>query len=588
MLNNIFLFKKINEYSKTYLIVVFLTSLTAFVGPFTTVLIPKLITDSLLNDEPFSKILQLVIISVSANTVRIVVKTIFNEIYVPYNQNKIQCGISVLLMKKSQKLDLKCYDDPEFYNKYTRALGQADSGLISFIDNFSTLVDRLFYISTVISIVATLDPILILFGVVCAFTLFFFNKKSSKYRYETSVLTTKDSRRADYAKRIHYLPEYAKEIRTSNIGEILIDDYVTAKINQRDTIKKRSGRILGITLADEGIRIFVLQLITMLYLIFRIQQGVLDISSFVALFMATMQLSFELFNFVNCFNEFYRLSLYTDDLIFVLNYISDIETDAAIDLDKEYIADSLVFNSVAFSYDGKKDVLNDININISKGEHIALVGYNGAGKTSLTKLLLRLYDTNSGEVIFNGKNLKQIDTNSYRNTFGVVYQDYHFYALTVAENVLLKRIETNEERCRVIDALKKSQLYDDIASLPNGIDTVLTKEFDEDGIVLSGGQAQKLALARVFVQNKKEIFILDEASSAMDPISESQINNCILDFCKDKMLILISHRLSTCKDMDKIYVIDDGKIVEQGNHSELMKQGGVYSKMYSVQSENYK
>lgn len=586
--NNIFLFKKIKEYSKSYLVVVILISLTAFAGPLTTVLIPKLITDALLNKEEIGKLVQLISIAVSANIIRVLVKTLFNEVYVPYNQNKIQRGINALLMERSKKLDLKCYDDPEFYNKYTRALEQADSGLISFINNFSTLIDRLFYITTVITIVSTLDPILILFGVVCVFSLFFFNRKSSKYRYDTSILTTKDTRCADYSKRIHYLPEYAKEIRTSNISEILVDNYICANKSKQDTIKKRSWRILGITLADEGIRIFVLQFITMLYLVFQIQQGRLDASSFVALFLATMQLSLELFNFVNCFNGFYNLSLYTDDLIYILNYKSDIERPINSNADHMQDINSLVVNKVDFSYDGKKNVLQNINLNVSKGKHIALVGYNGAGKTSLIKLLLRLYDPNNGEVLINGENLKQIDINSYRNKFGIVYQDHRFYALTVAENVLLKKIETTEERQRVVDALQKSQLYDDIASLPKGIDTILTQEFDENGIVLSGGQAQKLALARMFAQSDKEIFILDEASSAMDPISESKVNKCILEFCKNKILILISHRLSICKEMNKIYVLDEGKIVESGSHSELMRQNGLYSKMYSIQSENYK
>lgn len=588
--NNLFLFKRIREYSKSYLAVVILISLTAFAGPLTTVLIPKLITDALLNKEEIGELIQLIFIAVSANIIRIVAKTIFNEVYVPYNQNKIQCGINALLMEKSKKLDLECYDDPEFYNKYTRALGQADSGMISFIDNFSAVMDRLFYITTVIAIVSTLDPVLVIFGVVCVFTLFFFYKKSSQYRYDTSVLITNDTRCANYSKRIHYLPEYAKEIRTSNISKILVDNYIAAKKNVQNTIRKRSRRISSITLADEGIRIFMLQFVTMLYLVFRIRQGRLDASSFVALFLATMQISMELFNFVNCINEFYKLSLYTDDLIYILNYKSNIELpdNPGAGTVKIETIKLLATNKVGFSYDGKKSVLHNIDFKVSKGEHIALVGYNGAGKTSLVKLLLRLYDPNSGEVLLNGENLKQIDINSYRNKFGIVFQDHLFYALTVAENVLMKRVVTNQERQRVVEALKKSQLYDDVASFPNGIDTILTKEFDENGVVLSGGQAQKLSLARIFAQSDKEIFILDEASGAMDPISESKVNKSILEFCKDKILILISHRLSICKDMSKIYVIDNGEIIESGSHSELMRQGGLYSKMYSIQLENYK
>lgn len=314
------------------------------------------------------------------------------------------------------------------------------------------------------------------------FTLFFFNKQSSKYRYTTS-----------------------------GIGEILVENYNGANKRLQKTVRKISWRILDITLAEEVIRIFVLQLVTMNYLLFQIQNGRLDVSSFVALFLATMQLSFELFNFVNCFNSFYKLSLYTEDLIFILNFNSDIEVSDSKNTNTKSVnsVDSLIVRNITISHDGKKNILNDISM----------------------------------------------DINSFRNMFGIVFQDYRFYAVTVTENILLRKVKTKADRELVIDALKKSQLYTDIASLPHGIDTVLTKEFDEDGIVLSGGQSQKLALARVFVQNDRKIFILDEASSAMDPISESKVNKAILDFCKDKIPILISHRLSISKEMDKVYLL---------------------------------
>ena len=429
---------------------------------------------------------------------------------------------------------------------------------------------------------------LILFGLVCVFTLFFFSKRSSKYRYDTTVKTTPDSRRADYSKRIHYLPEYAKETRTTNIGSILVDNYIVANKNVQNIVRKRSIRIFGITLADEGIRIFVLQFITMLYLVFQIQQGRLGVSSFVALFLATMQLSFELFNFVNCFNGFYKLSLYTDDLIYILNYESTIESESSEKQNITQQIQSINIENVSFSYNEKDFVLDDINMKLSKGDRIALVGHNGAGKTTLIKLLLHLYDPNSGNIIIDNINLKNINTASYRNIIGVVYQDYRYYALTIAENVLLKKVESENDRKRVIEALKKSQLYDDVKLLPNGIDTIITKEFDENGVILSGGQSQKLALARVFSHTDKQILIFDEASSAMDPLSEAKINKSILDFCRDKILILISHRLSTSKDMEMIYVLKDGKIIERGKHTDLMSKNGIYAEMFSVQSESYK
>jgi ATP-binding cassette subfamily B protein len=586
--NNLFLFKKVNEYSPSYLAVVLFVSLTAFVGPLTTTLIPKLIMDSLLNKQPVGQVFTYVIFAAAATGIRVLVKALFNEVYVPYNRNNIQRGMNALLMEKSQKLDLRCLDDPEFYNKYTRALEQADSGLLSFVDNTASFFDRFVYISTVITIISTLDPVLIVFSVASVITLFFFGKKTSAYRYNTTKKTTPVSRQADYSKRIHYLPEYAKETRTSNIGALLLDNYIQANKQNQGIVKKRSLGITALTLSDEGLRTLVMQLGVMFYLVFQISSGSMEVSSFLVLYLATMQMSFEFFSFVNCVNNFYRLSLHTDDLAYILNYKSEIEKTDSGETGKilnEF--ESISIKNINFSYNNQTLVLDDVSLDIAKGEHTALVGYNGAGKTTLIKLIMRLYDPARGGIFVNGINLKEYNVRSYRDRIGVVYQDYRCYALTIAENVLLKKVVTDEERNRVTEALKKSGLYDDISAFPKGIDTVLTREFDDEGVVLSGGQSQKLALTRVFVHADKQILILDEASSAMDPLSEAAMNNNILDFCKDKTLILISHRLSVTKNMDNIYVISGGKIAERGTHTQLMDQGGIYAKMYKVQSANY-
>jgi ATP-binding cassette subfamily B protein len=250
--------------------------------------------------------------------------------------------------------------------------------------------------------------------------------------------------------------------------------------------------------------------------------------------------------------------------------------------------ESISIKNINFSYSNQILILDDVSLDIAKGEHAALVGYNGAGKTTLIKLIMRLYDPTQGGIFVNGINLKEYNVRSYRDLIGVVYQDYRCYVLTIAENVLFKKVVTDEERDKVIEALKKSGLYDDISTFPHGIDTVLTREFDDEGVVLSGGQSQKLTLARVFVHADKQILILDEASSAMDPLSEAAMNNSILDLCKDKTLILISHRLSITKNMDKIYVISGGKVTEHGTHTQLMDQDGMYAQMYNVQSASYR
>ena len=221
---------------------------------------------------------------------------------------------------------------------------------------------------------------------------------------------------------------------------------------------------------------------------------------------------------------------------------------------------------------------------IKSGQKIALVGYNGAGKSTLIKLLLRLYDVSSGEILFNGENVKNFTLNSYRNNFATVFQDFQIYAATIAENVLSgEYIEKNKKT--VLTALSKSGFDHKLLSLPDDIFTPLTKEFDNDGTNLSGGEAQKIAIARVFAK-PCDIIILDEPSSALDPISEYELNRTIMEN-SDKTVIIISHRLSTTRNADMIYMLENGEIIEQGNHEQLIRIDGKYAEMFNKQAEKY-
>lgn len=211
---------------------------------------------------------------------------------------------------------------------------------------------------------------------------------------------------------------------------------------------------------------------------------------------------------------------------------------------------------------------------------------NGAGKSTFVNLLLRLYDPTEGIITINGEEYTKCNKKSLRNNYMAVLQDCKFYAMSIAENILLREVKSEEDEILVWDALKKVGMYEYIKSLEFGINTIVTKEFDDKGIMLSGGQMQKLLLARVFV-SEAPVIILDEISSAMDAISEKEIFEMIEDFVIDKTVIYISHRLSTTKTADKIYLFDDGKIVEEGTHNELMIKKQKYYEMFTAQAEKY-
>lgn len=211
--------------------------------------------------------------------------------------------------------------------------------------------------------------------------------------------------------------------------------------------------------------------------------------------------------------------------------------------------------------------------------------YNGAGKTTLVKLLMRLYDPDSGEILLGGMNIKDFKLDSYLSCFGTVFQDYKQLAFSVAENVLCKPYEDEFEET-VVSSLKKAGLWEKISSLPRGIHTPLTREFNEEGIFLSGGESQKLAISGIYARNCP-IVILDEPSSALDPIAEKEMYRIMYKACEGKTMIFISHRLSSATEADRVLLMENGYITEQGNHAELMNLGEKYAEMFTAQAENY-
>ena len=240
--------------------------------------------------------------------------------------------------------------------------------------------------------------------------------------------------------------------------------------------------------------------------------------------------------------------------------------------------------------------LNNVSFSLQEGEVLALLGENGAGKTTLIKLLLRLYDPTEGEILLNGVDIRNYDVEEYRRYIGVVFQDFKLFAATVAENVVMDRVSIgvadtmadgkSVQENAILDAVTKSGFMAKLENFPMGLQQELTREFSDEGTDLSGGEAQKLAVARAFYKDAGLVF-LDEPSAALDPIAEYQLNRAMKEVAKEKTVLSISHRLSTTRDADVIYVMEQGHVIEQGSHGELLKQGGVYATMWEAQASRY-
>ncbi len=242
---------------------------------------------------------------------------------------------------------------------------------------------------------------------------------------------------------------------------------------------------------------------------------------------------------------------------------------------------------MTFRYNEKADpVISDISLRVKRGEKIAIVGYNGAGKTTLIKLLMRLYDPAQGRIVYHGKDIREFNPKEYRHRIGVVFQDYQLYAASLGENVVMKEAQSRVAEDEVVSALEKAGFGERFRTLPLGLETQVTAEFDKDGINFSGGESQKIAISRAFYKDA-DILIMDEPSSALDPIAEYELNKAMESAAKGKTVFYISHRLSTTRDADRIILLENGRIEEEGTHESLLAMNGKYAQMWKVQAGRY-
>ena len=406
----------------------------------------------------------------------------------------------------------------------------------------------------------------------------------SKVFFKRDLEMTHNNRIKAYTQRVVFLRDYSKDIRTSNIFSVIIGRYNNAIKSNLEIIKKYGPKLFLISMASSLFGEFIPIAGTYAYAgwqfiytdAFSVSGFSVVLSSINAVRSATSLIAQE-------FSELSSVALYFQNLREFFEYESSVVSGDKEPEDFE----SLELKNVDFKYpSANKYSLKNVNIKINKGETVAVVGVNGAGKTTFVKLLLRFYDVTDGEILYNGINIKEYNIDSLRLKFATVFQDYKTFALSVNENVMCRNC--NEEDKKAAEkALKQSGVYDKIATLSNGADTVLTREFDENGAGLSGGEAQKTAVARMFASDF-DIAILDEPSSALDPIAEYKMYENLILATKEKTVIYISHRLSSAVLSDNIFVLGNGTVIERGSHSELMANGGEYANMFTLQASSYK
>lgn len=333
----------------------------------------------------------------------------------------------------------------------------------------------------------------------------------------------------------------------------------------------------------------VLQITMIIYLTWQVYCEHISVGDYAALLNGTFTFMFQLQGLVRIIPAFYEHSLYINNLRKILDAPCSIENNTGLTLSTQKPL-SIEFDHVSFRYPySDKFILEDVCFRIDAGSKVAIVGHNGAGKTTIIKLLLRFYDVDAGEIRINGKSIKEYNVAELRRNIGTVLQDSPIYAVPIVDFLLSRKCVEKEEENTVASVLKQTGVFDRIIgekTLSEAMQTQITKEFDEDGYNFSGGEQQKLLIARALLKNV-HTYVFDEASASLDPLSELDINKKLLELGKDKTVIFISHRLSTTKNVDIIYNIENGKIIEVGSHSELIQKGGKYAEMYKAQANSY-
>lgn len=510
--------------------------------------------------------------------------TIYDNYIVLKSRIVYQKNIQEYMFKKVKYIDMALYDDPTFYDRFSRTMRDSIwRGYRSFnlIKNFIINI-----VTTIVlgSFIIVNDPILIIIIIISSIISVIALTKSNLVGYNNFKNIETEDRFMWYVNRLFYRQENAAELKTTNVSNLLMEKYQenVQTINKK-TIKsyKKMAKYNVIICFSSNI---ISGLGSYLVLLYRLAKRIIDIASFTTMINALTKFQGKVLELANLITSLKNNALYVEDFIWMLEYNKEVEQR------RKYIKfqfNSITLNDVNFRYPNTdQDVLNNISMKALKGKKIAIVGVNGSGKTTLMKLLLNFYQVTKGSISLNEYNYNELDASQIRNEYAIIFQDFKIYAVTIAENILMRRVQSKEDEETVWKALKSVGLDKKVQSLTKGIYTEVTREFDRDGVNFSGGERQRLVIARVFA-SQKDIYILDEPTSSLDPISEERINKLIIENAKDKTIFIIAHRLSTVVDVDYIYLIDNGKIRECGTHHELMALNKRYALMFNTQKHLY-
>ena len=535
-----------------------------------------------------SAVLSMLIVLFAYRICNRVVTRISNSI-IKIAGEKVTNQVKVQIMEKARTIDLASFDMPAFYEKLENANREAGHRPIQTLQSTFSIVSTIIQLISYIIILAQIPNMwwmplgVVAISIPSAIVSFVYRRKHFQYVRWRS----KDRRQLSYFSGLLVNKDLVKEIRIFDLADTFIDRYNTVfkkyYAGLRKLIIEESAWLIVIAIISSVINCIFYAVIA-----FGVFIGRFTIGNYSLYTGALNSIANCVTSFINTSASVYEGTLFIDNLISFMKEKPTIVCTAEIpEKINKNAPHTIVFENVSFAYPGTdRKVIKNLSTTFRPGETVVLVGLNGAGKTTLIKLLTRLYDPTEGRILLDGKDLREYDVRELYDLFGIIFQDFGKYAVTAAENITFGDIHLGEDRARVEACAQQANAEDYIAKLPEGYDTPLMRIFEKEGIELSGGQWQKLAIARAFYRDS-EIMILDEPTAALDPMAEQEIFNQFDNLREGKTTIFVSHRLSSAVIATKILVLEYGELIEEGNHHELMAKKGKYYDLFTTQAKRY-
>jgi ATP-binding cassette subfamily B protein len=528
----------------------------------------------------FIAVLQLVVFALSAllNTLRNISQQLL--------QNSVSMRIQLMVMEKAASLDLQFYEDPASYDLLRRAQNDSINRPVLMIATVFGLFQTVLTFITMIGALVVISPLLAAISLVSPVPAFIADTRYGWRGYNIARWGSRLLRRMNYMVTLVTTDSFAKEVKLFGLGGYFIERYrliASAFYNsQRSQLVRRY--MTGFALGNIST---IVTTVTYVYVALLAIAGKLTIGHLSFYTQAASQVQNSIQSILSGFSGMYEHNLYLNNLYELMAKEPSMKVPGQPTAVPAKLRGEIRFDHVTFGYPGAEtNALTDLTFTVAAGETLAVVGRNGAGKTTLFKLICRLYDPKEGRILIDGIDIRDFEPDELRRQIGAMFQDYVDYQATAAENIGLGNVPQIADRDAVVSASKQAGSDDLIANLPEGYDTALGKWFDA-GVNLSGGEWQKVALARSFMREDARILLLDEPTSALDAQAEYDLFERLRSLTHGRTAVYISHRFSTVRRADRIIFLEHGRLAEEGTHQELMRLNGRYARLFRMQAAAY-